>query len=377
MAVYQQAPRSFTGEDTLEITLHGNPLLVERLVAACLKAGAVLAGPGEFTRRAVVSGKLALVEAEGIDLAIRATSAGGIAVARAAPVLSERLSGLRATLVHVVAELEARLDYPGDELALEDDAALVARLTEVADRAQAYAASHQTGRILVDGARVALVGAVNAGKSSLFNCLVGSERALVHSSAGTTRDVVETRCRIGQLEITLLDTAGERVTEDPIEAAGLALAAGLVAQADLLIIVLRAGDGMSAVEEAIVARTKSRRRLIVVNGVDREHGRLPDGALPVSAVAGDGLDDLRSAIVSALIDDGLDPEAIVGTARQASLLQTTAIAAREAIVALDLAGVAVAADELVHGLEALDALTGADTREDVLDALFARFCIGK
>jgi tRNA modification GTPase len=376
IAVYQRAPASFTGEDTLEVTLHGNPLLVERLVTACLAAGAVLAGPGDFTRRAVLSGKLPLLEAEGIDLAIRATSTAGLAIARAAPRLAHHLQGLRDDLVHVTAELEARLDYPADELALEDDDALVARLTDLADRADRLADTHQTGRVLVDGARVALVGAVNAGKSSLFNRLLGRERALVHATAGTTRDVVEARGRLGGLAVTLLDTAGERVTDDPIEAAGLALAAELIADADLLLVVLRAGDGITAAEQAVLERTADRRRLVVLNGIDRPHRPVPD-ALPVSAHTGEGLDTLRTAITAALIDTTLDPDTIVGTARQASLLRQAADAGRAAVDALATAGVAVAADELVQGLEALDALTGADTREEVLDALFARFCIGK
>lgn len=376
MAVFHRGPRSFTGEDTLEITLHGNPLLVEQLIDACCTVGARLARPGEFTRRAVVSGKLSLVEAEGIDLAIRSTSAGGLAIARAAPELGRTLAGLRQEVVVATAELEARLDYPADELALEADAELVDRLGQVVVDARRLAASHRVGRLLVEGARVAIVGEVNAGKSSLFNRLVGQRRALVHDTPGTTRDVVETRCRIGSLEVTLLDTAGERVTDDPIEAAGLALAADLVAKADLLLVVLRA-DRRTDTERAILARTAHQPRLVVANQVDRGREALPDDAIAVSTHTGEGLDGLTAAIEQALVGQPGDPEAIVGTLRQAELLTTIAEACEASVEALDFAGVAVAADELVQALEAVDALTGADTREDVLDALFARFCIGK
>lgn len=376
VAVFQAAPRSFTGEHTLELTVHGNPLIVERTIAACLAVGAELAGPGAFTRRAVLSGKLSLVGAEGIDLTIRATSSEGLAVARAAPVLETRIVALRRQVVEVVAELEARLDYPADELALADDDDLRRTLITLVDGARTLASSHAIGRVLVDGARVALVGTVNAGKSSLFNRLVGRERALVSDRPGTTRDVVETRCRIGPLEVTLLDTAGERATDDPIEAAGLALAQNLIADADLLVVVLR-GVERSAAEQEILDRTANRARLVVVNAIDQLEQPVPGGRIGVSALSGAGLGHLQDAVVAALIGQDRDPEAIVGTLRQAELLRCLADAAERALEGLDLAGVAVAAEELVDGLEAVDALTGAVTREDVLDALFARFCIGK
>lgn len=374
VAVFQRGPRSFTGEDTLELTVHGNPLIVERLVAACVAAGARVAGPGAFTRRAVANGKLSLIGAEGVDLAIRATSASGLAIAQAAPALEGHLVALRTDVLGVTAELEARLDYPGDELAYEDDETLRTTLGTIAERARTLADSHRIGRVLVDGARVALVGTVNAGKSSLFNRLVGRERALVSDRPGTTRDVVETRCRLGELEVTLLDTAGERQTDDPVEAAGLALARELVAGADLLLVVLR-GEVRSPAEMEILERTAGRPRLVVHNGIDVDPA--PEGSLAVSARTGEGLPGLQDAIVHALVGRPRDLDTVVGTVRQADHLRGLADAAENALEALELAGVAVAAEELVDGLSAMDALTGADTREEVLDALFARFCIGK
>ncbi len=400
VAIFAAGPRTYTGEDTLEVTVHGNPLVTERLVAAAIANGARLATGGEFTRRAVLAGKLDLLAAEGVDQLIRAKTPAGVQVAREAVrgTLSETLQATRSVLIDATAELEARLDYPADELALETDSALIAGLQRAASHWEQLAATAEVGRRLVDGARVVLVGPVNAGKSSLLNALVGHRRALVHDRPGTTRDVVEARTLLpledgGTLEITLLDTAGERPddptpngTLDPVESAGIALGRSVVQDADLLVVVLRE-RGDDPVEQAVLERTAGRSRVIVANHADRHPTRDttveiagPDGAFTVlctSATTGQGLSELKAAIASALVGSGLPEGAAIASLRQADQLRQAAESARSAIDALPIAGVAVAADLLVEGLEALDALTGADTREDVLDAVFARFCIGK
>jgi len=376
LAWLRRGPRTATGQDLCEITVHGNPLIVEALVQACLSAGARTARPGEFTRRAVLGGHLDLVRAEAVDQVIRATSPGGLDLARTGMDgrLSRRLQEWHEALLASAADLEARLDYPDDELTLASDDELIRGLWAVSVACAALAETYDAGRALVDGVRIALVGPVNAGKSSLFNRLVGSERALVHAQPGTTRDVVEARCQLGPLQATLLDTAGERSTEDPVEAAGLALAQRLVADTDLLVVVLRAGRPTAA-DPVILARTAAQRRVVVYNGLDQARG-VPDGALGTSAVTGEGLDALQDAIVAQLgVAD--TSELLVASARQRDALQAISAAAQEAVTALPVAGPAVAADALTRGLEQLDVLTGADTREEVLDALFARFCIGK
>jgi len=381
LAVFSKGPRSYTGEDTLEVHLHGNPLLVQRLIAASVKAGARLANPGEFTQRALLAGKVDLVAAEAVDQLCRATAQAGIDVARAGMggPLADFYAEVRAELVIVAAELEARLDYPSDELAFQDDDSIVLAMQSVAGRARALADTQLRGRVSVDGARVAIVGTVNAGKSSLFNALLGRERALVHSREGTTRDVIEVRTAMGGLAITLLDTAGERATTDPIESAGMALARSLTAEADLLLVVLRARpSGPSAAELAILDRTAGARRLLVCNGVDAPHAGPDPRAIQTVATTGKGVDRLRKAIVDQLLAgptpaDGL----IIASARQADLLCRLAACCDEAVEALPMAGVAVCADAIVRGVEIMDELTGADTREAVLDGVFARFCIGK
>ena len=378
IAIWTRAPNTYTGEDTLEVTCHGNPRIVDRLVRASISAGCRMAEPGEFTRRAVLNGKLDLVAAEAVEQVVRATSDAGIRIGRTAldGQLGRFLNEARGRLVQVAAELEARMDWPADELAYEADEALVASMTELGRTCRELAATADRGRIAVEGARVALVGSVNAGKSSLFNALLGRKRALVHDRPGTTRDVVEATTELEGLSLVLLDTAGERVTDDPVEAAGLALAQELIAEADALIVVLRARpDGVSATERSILERTADRKRLVVCNGVD-EHG--PTEGLPISALTGEGIDRLRTALHTLLVGTETRADTLaIASVRQADLLEAVARACDEAIEALPIAGVAVSADAVTHGIAALDALTGADTREDVLDAVFARFCIGK
>jgi len=375
--------RTATGEPTAELTLHGNPALVEATLHAAQHAGARLARPGEFTRRAVVHGKLDLLQAEAVNQVIHAPTAAGARLARQALEgrLSQDMQAIRQDLIVVAAELEARLDHPADELALESDAELIARLEQASARARALASTYATGRALVHGARVALVGAVNAGKSSLFNALLGQARALVHDQPGTTRDVVEARTVLDGLAVTLLDTAGERPTHDPVEAAGLALARDLVADVDLLLVVLRARPGgPSPTERQILERTRDRPRVVVLNGVDAVDAPTDPvpHALHTVATTGAGLDTLRGRLREALVQaDPVEGDVLIASARQRDRLTELADLADEAVQALPLAGVAVASELVLGAVEALDALTGADTREDVLDALFARFCIGK
>ena len=380
LCTWWEGPRSYTGEDCAELSCHGNPLLVEMLLRALVDAGARLAEPGEFTRRAVENGKLDLVRAEAVLQATSATSAEGLAIARAG--LDGRLSavirGLTQTLRSVVAGLEASLDHP--EEAEVTDEEVVALLRPVVAECRRLAESERTGRFRVQGARVALVGAVNAGKSSLFNALVGRTRALVHDQAGTTRDVLELAIQIDGLPITLLDTAGERTTSDPVEAAGLALARDLVEEADLLVVVLRArGTEPTAVEQTILERTASQPRVVVVNGVDvAPRGAAPSSAISVSARTGTGIDELTQALKRALVGETTgNARLIIASARQRELLLRVARAAESAGEVLPFAGPAVAAEELTEALAALDALTGVHTREAVLDTLFERFCIGK
>ena len=375
-------PRSYTGEDVAELACHGNPLVVERLLAAAVGAGARVAHPGEFTRRAFLNGRMDLARAEAVLQSIEAATPAGLAVARAGMDgrIGALVDALRDELTEAVAELEARLDYPSEDLTFEEDAALMERLQALEDRCRAVAGSYEAGRILVDGARVALVGPVNAGKSSLFNQLGGSVRALVSPVAGTTRDVVERRVVLGSTAVTLLDTAGERDAVDPIEAAGVALGRELVDDADLFLVVVPANDPAAAAP--VLARMAGRPRILVGNHADRPGAvsRIDGQPLVMTcAVSGEGVEALAQRISEALVGElPGGSRLIIASQRQRDLLLGVAERVAGCRAAMDgEAGVAVAAEELYAALERLDSLIGRDTREAVLDALFARFCIGK
>ncbi len=374
LITFFEGPRSVTGEHVAELGCHGNPLIVERLLAAGVSAGARIARPGEFTRRALLNGRIDLTRAEAVLQAIEAATPEGLRVARAGlnGVVHGLAASLRESLVDAVAELEARLDHPGEDLTLTDDRLLLERLAVLAEQAESAAATYRSGRLLVEGAVVALVGPVNAGKSSLFNALGGSERALVSPVPGTTRDVVERRVRMASVAVTLLDTVGLREDPEELEARGLEIAHRLAAEADLWVVVVPAHEPDRA-DEAL-ARADGRPHVIVFNHADRS----PGPGLRTNALSGEGVPELAQTIAEALVGEQLGSSALViASARQRDRLVEFGRHVRACCECLEEGGPAVAAEELYAALERLDELTGRDTRSDVLDRLFSRFCIGK
>ncbi len=373
-----QGPRTYTGQDVAELTVHGNPVVVSAVLAALREAGAVDAEPGAFTRRAVDAGRMDLLAAEGLAALLDARGWEGVLAARALldGELAAALAPLRAELVDALAGLEVALDHPEEAEAFGDDV-LVAPIEAVIARAGALLEAAARGRRAVHGARVVLVGEPNAGKSSLFNALLGEERAIVHATAGTTRDGLQGEATWRGVPITWVDTAGDRETDDPIEALGVSRARAERAGADLIVVVLRARHGgPTPGEQALLDATAASRRLVVVNGVDEAPA--PPGALTTVAIRAEGIEELADAVVAALVDvEGQGARVAAVNDRQATLLRAVVAHGREAVAALPWAGVAVAAEQLLEALAALDTLTGADGREDVRDRVFSRFCIGK
>ncbi len=359
-------PHSYTGEDVVELAGHGNPLLVERLLRAL---GVRPARPGEFTRRAFLAGRIDLVRAEAVLATIEARSLAGLAAARAGTDgrLEGELAHIRAGLVDVCAELEAVLDYPGEDLLVDNDVVLAARLLALAALSAALSASWRAGRVAVEGARVVLAGPVNAGKSSLFNRLLGRERAIVSPAPGTTRDAVEAPLQLDDARLTLVDTAGERDSTDAIEAQGIALALAEQAEADLVLRCIPPGGTVPAARPGEL-------RVATMSDL----GAAPPGLLAVSARTGEGVVALRAAMLLALRGEAPGGAALVLTsARQAELLARVSAGLQESAEVLPHAGAAVAVELGYAALEALAELSGSTVREAVLDRLFARFCIGK
>ncbi|MCC6997288.1 MAG: tRNA modification GTPase [Deltaproteobacteria bacterium] len=414
LVVLMRAPRSYTGEDVAEVHAHGGAVHLGRLLEGVLAAGARAAGPGEFTRRAFAAGRIDLTRAEAVaDLvAAEGERAVRVAAAQLAGGLERRVRGLRAEVVALLAEVEATIDFPGEGLELIERGELSRRAGLVAAGARALAQSFRVGRVLRDGLEVALVGAPNAGKSSLLNALVGRERAVVSAEPGTTRDFVEARVSWAGAAVTLIDTPGEREVGG-VEGRALELARVRAEQADVRVVVVDASAGAGGVGVGVGANRRQvtgdrgqapgheggsggsggsgggegRAEVVVLNKCDvvgeAERALMRErvgAAVEVSALTGAGLGELVEAVLGAVgvAEGGGDETVVVTSARQAELLAGCAVAATAASEgAARGAHEELVAADLRAALVALSAVLGEGVGEDVIDAVFARFCIGK
>ncbi|MCA1582183.1 MAG: tRNA uridine-5-carboxymethylaminomethyl(34) synthesis GTPase MnmE [Acidobacteria bacterium] len=393
LVTFFASPRSVTGEDVAEISVHGGPALVRALLSALIDAGARPARPGEFTQRAFLLGKVDLVEAEAVrDLVEARTPAAVSASARRLDgSLSRRLAAVRASLATAAAEIEAALDF-SEDVGEALPAATAERIAFAAQELECLSRSGKRGRLLAGGARVVLLGRPNAGKSTLFNALVGAERAIVTSIPGTTRDTLDATIDVRGIPVELVDTAGLRATEDPIESLGVERARAAGESADAVLYVVDAVAGWSGEDESALATLPIERRLVIANKIDGlasdrrgVSALLPPSALTRPALALYGLSSdageiLRSA-VAGLLESGLPPDTgseMLGSARQQNAVDRAWAASVEALAALGRGESPEYPVSHVHdALDALAELSGETTPEDVLSEIFATFCIGK
>jgi tRNA modification GTPase len=373
MAIPYPGPRSYTGEDMLEVTVHGSPFLVDKVVESFIAAGARPAGAGEFTRRAVANRKLDLVQAEAIRDLVAADTAWQHRNAREqlAGALSVQFNGLRFALVTLLAAVEASLDYEAQGVEVPA-AEIGARLLDCRDRLSALLATARAGERIRDGLRVVILGPPNAGKSTLFNYLCGSERAIVSPHPGTTRDLIEAELDIGGVPLAVQDTAGLRVGGDEIEAEGHRRAQAAAAAADLAI-VLWAMDGDAAAEPpgvpeelpAIRARSK---------GDLRPGAELAEGWLRISCHSGEGLGELREELLRRVLGGLPDlGGAVAIAARHRRALE----GASAELDGCNVDSPETAAETVRWALRAIDNLIGEVASEDVLDEIYGTFCVGK
>lgn len=376
LAVAFHAPHSYTGEHVVELHLHGGALHLSRCLELILALGPRLADPGEFTRRAFLNGRLDLTRAEAVADLVSARTDAALRQARAhlSGALYDRVAALRERLLDLRARLEVNLDFPDEDVPLMDPADLAHRAHALGDDLAALAGTFRRGgRLLRDGARVVLAGPPNAGKSSLFNALLAQDRAIVTHIPGTTRDTLEESIDIGGVPVVLVDTAGLRPTDDLVEALGVARSEGAILGADLVLRLVAPGEHPPDIHA---------HELLVHSKADL-HPKGPDtrpdhaDSLRVSATTGAGLDALKQAIakrLGAAEGEGL----VVVRERQRQHLQTAAEATWRAAEGLT-AGLPIElpAVDLQDAMDALHALVGQTTIEDVLDRLFSTFCIGK
>lgn len=370
-----RAPHSFTGEDVAELQGHGGAVNLARLLRAVLERGARPAQAGEFARRAFENGKLDLLRAEGLLGVIEAGSerAWRIAQAQLDGALGRTLEGLEERAIRVLAEVEGAIDFPEEDLEEQGAAWLGAELAALAAACQALVASYRTGQALRRGITVALVGAVNVGKSSLLNAFVGRERALVSALPGTTRDYVEVMVEWEGVAVTLVDTAGLREEADEIEQGGMELGRRRAAEADVVLVI---SDGVSP-----WVRDYEDRAIYVLSKADLQRPRvLPEGreVIETSAVTARGLDAVRHAILQkqGLAAVSGDAEILV-TERQRALAELAAASFSVASARLENTPRELVAYDIREGYKALIDMRGVEAEDRVVDEIFARFCIGK
>ncbi|WP_223640588.1 tRNA uridine-5-carboxymethylaminomethyl(34) synthesis GTPase MnmE [Corallococcus sp. EGB] len=381
--LYFQAPRSFTGEDVVELQAHGSPRLLRLLLARALEDERVRpALPGEFTRRAFLNGRIDLTRAEAVADLVAADSEAAVRAAAAglSGALAERLRALETPLRELHADLEGVLNFPDE--AEGADAEAGPRVTALRAAADALRAEVGRGRLVRQGARVALYGPVNAGKSTLFNRLVGEARALVDDEPGTTRDALEARIEWDGLGVTLYDTAGLREAPGRVEALGIARTKELLAAVDLAVLVLPAGT--SREEAAAWTREAGATPVLVVTGKcdvmleERGSGVLPSPAPPrVSGLTGEGVEALRTSVLTRLWGGGTPSAVALVSERHADALRRAAEALGRAEAASRVSTLEVLSGEVGLALEALGEVSGTSVSEALLDTLFQRFCIGK
>ena len=397
------APNSYTAEDLVEIAAHGSPVVLELLLGRALLLGALLAEPGEFTQRAFLSGKLDLTQAEAVRdlIAAQTLTQARLAASQMGGSLSRRVEPVKRALVELIALLEAGIDFAEDDIDVTPQTEIARRIGELTPPLTALEASFARGRIVHDGLTLAIVGRPNAGKSSLFNCLVERDRAIVTATPGTTRDTVAERISLEGIPLELVDTAGLRDAAEEVEKLGIARSREALADAALVVVVLDATEPLNDEERRLLAAVESRPAVVAVNKCDLIAAGcpLPDYAgmldtpsiprsvrngwesipvLATSALTGEGIPALRERILSLATG-----RAAAEPGMLTSLRHQQAISA--AFAALTDAAQSSAASiphemillDLYRALGALDSLTGQTTPDDILNLIFSTFCIGK
>ena len=392
-------PASYTGEDVVELSLHGSMTVAAGVIAAAVEAGARLAGPGEFTLRAFLNGRLDLAQAEAVRDLVDAASPlqARAAFDQITGSLSGRIADIERELFSLSARLEASIDFPEEGYRFVAGGEARQALARARGMVDTLLATARRGRVIREGAVVAIAGRPNVGKSSLFNMLVGSSRAIVHERPGTTRDMLTEAVTVGGLRVTLADTAGVRESDDHVEREGVARAARAHAAADLVVLVLDGSEPLTEEDRRLlgengVAEGGPRpRRLVVVNKADLPaawDSACLEGALRVSCREGTGLEDVtRSLALILLGPDGggeggglSSEETLVTNLRHAALLGEARAALDAALALLDQdpdAPEDLVLCDIQLAREALEQVTGKRTTEELLQEIFSSFCVGK
>lgn len=380
-----QGSASYTGEPTLEFQGHGGLLVTQRVLEAFIKAGARHAEPGEFTQRAFLNGKMDLTQAEAVMDLIHAQSTLAVRAAneQLSGVIGRETEALRAPLIEILAHIEAYIDFPEEDISPDTGAALQARFSDLLTRTRSLLDTAEQGRILRHGARTVIAGEPNVGKSSLLNCLLGFERAIVSPTAGTTRDTIEEIIQVHGIPLRLVDTAGLREGGDAIERIGIQRTQSELERADLILEVIDASQPPSSANRVVIPPSVRHRHLLILNKADlglHPDWRTDTHTIAVSCTNRTGLSELRDAIRGIVLHGGqlaTDHPIAINTRHKSCFerVETHLTAAQDAL----LAGAApeFVALDLREALQALGDVIGQTDIEQILDVIFSSFCIGK
>ena len=387
VVTYFQKPHSYTTDDIIEIAAHGSPVVLRHIVELALGRGARLAEPGEFTMRAFLNGRIDLTQAEAVRDLIDSQTLfqAKVAAQQLEGSLSKRLRPIKQNLVELIALLEAGIDFAEDDISIAADSTILSHIAQVRAPLEQLAASFAYGKLVHEGLTLAIVGRPNVGKSSLFNCLVERERAIVTAQPGTTRDLVSETVAIGGIPVQLVDTAGIRRALNEAESIGIRKSMEALADADLVLIVLEATQAISEEDRELLSQVEGRAAIVVENKCDLRSSQFSvlSSQLPrveTSALTGDGIGELRAAILrhvggesGAQVETGfltnVRHQRLVTDSLAGLTAATGAVAARVPHEMLLL--------DLYSALRPLDEITGATTTDDILNLIFGTFCIGK
>ena len=378
-----KAPRSYTGEETVEIFCHGGSLITRRVLDTVLKAGAKAALPGEFTFKAYMNGKLDLAQAEAVQSLIGAKNELALHVAenQLQGILSKKIELFQKQLLDIAAILEAWVDFPEEGLEFASFDEVIAELEKTKTDMEHLSRTFQEGKMVFEGLTLCLVGAPNVGKSSLMNALLGKERAIVTDVPGTTRDLLEAELKLGGLHFRLVDTAGIRETTEIVEQEGIRRSHQALEEADLILLVLDAQKGIQKEDRTLLQLAPSEKTVIVWNKTDlpTTHPK-PENGIDISAKEGIGLDLLKEKIDQKIWKSGppSKQEVVITNVRHKEALDDAILSIAQVIEGLKgrISAEFVAAD-MRRALMSLGVIIGADVTEEILSAIFSKFCVGK
>ena len=381
LAAVYRPPHSYTGEESVELFVHGSPPGIQGILEALGRAGFRQANRGEFTFRAFLNGKLDLTRAEAVHEVVTAKSgaAQSLALARLSGAVAERIDAAKGELLRLMGLIELQLDYSEDEGEAEDRPVPLEEIDRILKAIRSLSDTFTTGRIYREGIRIALAGRTNAGKSSLFNLFLREDRSIVSEIHGTTRDYIESWITLGGIPAILYDTAGMRAADHPVEAEGIRRTEQVLSGADVVLYLVDAAEGETG-EDRRRLEILGARSVRVWNKVDTVAAGPPEGYFPVSAVTGEGFKALEEeirgrALGGTRIDTG---EPVIDSMRQKRLLDSAAEALDEARGGIQAgAPLDMIAPDVHEALQSLGEITGEVTREDILDEIFSNFCVGK